>query len=777
MREFPEVFKAITGYEHYDFQYKITETILSGKNLILKAPTGSGKTWSALVPFIMAVENCLPFPQKMIYSLPLRTLANSLYKTVSENEYIQEKNIEVSLQTGESPSDRFFESDIIFTTIDQTLSSILMFPYSLPQKLANINAGAILSSYLVFDEFHLLDPGRSFSTTVNILKKLKGITPFCLMTATLSKDVLDELALYLDADIISLSENEVQNLKNYNNPKTIFVHSDHLMVESIIQLHRKRSIIITNTVDRCQEIYHLLNEKRIEGTEIICIHSHFFENDRKEKEDKIKELFGEGSKSNAILVSTQVIEVGIDISCEIMHTEISPINSLIQRAGRCARFENEAGQLHVYNIKPDNDGKVKYLPYSSKLCELTFKELSIKNGANLDYFISQEIIDRVLTETELKDFEGVKCGKEFSIYKAWSSKDKRLGRDLIRDINSVSLILMPDKNFDYDSPFNYETLSVNPYSLRSKLNDMNVSNGDWLVATIEENNFIDSFESDYTFKSIDLEQIDYINPIIVNSNYASYSKKIGLNFLNIGSGYHSKKVPKNKEIPKYSYKKDTYQKHITSMIRVYDQKYKPKEEYTFLKLQNIIAEQISPLPFSIDEIIKFIIILHDYGKLNLKWQEIAVSFQKTKGYSEGEVLAHTDFDAGKDKSLKFPPHAGIGAMVALSLIEEMVEDKVLCEILTESVSTAIIHHHSVNTVNSIPYTIIDKNIVLELIRKYCPSLSGFDPDKELLERWENTESLENFLVTYESDIGNFLYFMFARILRLCDQKSFEINGD
>ncbi len=777
MRKFQEVFKAITGYNHYDFQYEITKRILSGKNLILKAPTGSGKTWSAIVPFIMAVENGLPFPRKMIYSLPLRTLANSLYKTVSENEYIQKRNISVSLQTGENPSDRFFESDIIFTTIDQTLSSILMFPYSLPKKLANINAGAVLSSYLVFDEFHLLDPRRSFSTTVNILKKIQEITPFCLMTATLSSDVLYELALYLDADVISLSENEIQKLKNYNNPKKIVVHSDYLTVENIIQLHQKRSIVITNTVDRCQEIFHLLNEKGIEGTEIICIHSRFFEDDRKEKEDKIKELFGEGSKSNAILVSTQVIEVGIDISCETMHTEISPINSLIQRAGRCARFENETGQLHVYNIMPDYEGKVSYLPYKRKLCEFTFTELSIKNGNNLDYLVSQEIIDRVLTQTELKEFEGVKYGKSSSINTAWFSKDKRLGRDLIRDINSVNLILMPDKDYDYDSPFNYETLSVNPHFLRSKLNNIDVNNGDWLVATIDENNFIDSFESDYTLRSIDLEQIDYINPIIINSNYVSYCEKIGLNFLNIGSGYRSKKVAKNKEIPKYSYKKDTYQEHIVSMIRVYDQKYKPKEEYTFVKLQNMIAEQVSPLPFSIDEILKFIIILHDYGKLNLKWQKKAVDFQKTKGYSEGEILAHTDFDPDKDKSLKFPPHAGIGAMVAFRLTEKMVEHESLCEVLAKSVSTAIIHHHSVSTVNSIPYKIIDKNIVLELIRKYCPGLSWFDPDKDLLEQWESDESLERFLVAYESDIENFLYFLFARILRLCDQKSFEIDGD
>ena len=63
-----------------------------------------------------------------------------------------------SVQTGDRPEDPRLEADIVFTTIDQALSSFLLAPYGLSYRSANLNAGAVASSYLVFDEFHLFDP-------------------------------------------------------------------------------------------------------------------------------------------------------------------------------------------------------------------------------------------------------------------------------------------------------------------------------------------------------------------------------------------------------------------------------------------------------------------------------------------------------------------------------------------------------------------------------------------------------------------------------------------
>jgi len=173
---------------------------------------------------------------------------------------------------------------------------------------------------------------------------------------------------------------------------------------------------------------------------------------------------------------------------------------------------------------------------------------------------------------------------------------------------------------------------------------------------------------------------------------------------------------------------------------------------------------------------KFVIILHDYGKLNRKWQDAAINFQRTKGYVEGEILAHTDFDAESDKRLELPPHAGIGALVAYHILGELIEDDFLCEVLAKAISTSIIQHHSVKTHTTIPYRIAveNKNVVMGLLQKYCPNLMNFNLQDEVLTEWKTSEHFEKFLVQYDTDVETFLYFVLVRALRLCDQKSFDV---
>src|SRR5690606_40184793 len=76
------------------------------------------------------------------------------------------ERLPVNILTGEAPHDPKFEAGLTFATIDQVWSSYLLAPYSLSSRLANFNAGAIVSSYLVFDEFHLFDPHSTLPTTL-----------------------------------------------------------------------------------------------------------------------------------------------------------------------------------------------------------------------------------------------------------------------------------------------------------------------------------------------------------------------------------------------------------------------------------------------------------------------------------------------------------------------------------------------------------------------------------------------------------------------------------
>ena len=195
----PDLFHTLTNHHPYNFQTQAIARILNHQNTILRAPTGSGKTETAIAPFIFAKTLNLDFPNKLIYVVPLRTLANSLRQRVEtlvtnwKKFYPLSRSLVVTLQTGENPEDPRFEGDIIFCTIDQLLSSFLNIPYSVGRGSGNVNAGAVFASYLVFDELHLLDPQRSFTTVLKVLQEVKGISPFLLMTATLTNELATQI--------------------------------------------------------------------------------------------------------------------------------------------------------------------------------------------------------------------------------------------------------------------------------------------------------------------------------------------------------------------------------------------------------------------------------------------------------------------------------------------------------------------------------------------------------------------------------------------------------
>lgn len=133
---------------------------------------------------------------------------------------------------------------------------------------------------------------------------------------------------------------------------------------------------------------------------VSLLHSRFLPSDRKVKEEALKQTFGKKGCNQDdgychVLISTQVIEAGIDITCDVMHTMLCPMNALLQRAGRCARFAGQVGTVKVYRKisvigeelekltrSEDDDDQVaemdgkrsrcKFLPYKDSVCESTW---------------------------------------------------------------------------------------------------------------------------------------------------------------------------------------------------------------------------------------------------------------------------------------------------------------------------------------------------------------------------------------------------------------------
>jgi CRISPR-associated endonuclease/helicase Cas3 len=806
----------IPGFNPYDYQIEVNDLLMRGKNIIISVPTGSGKTWASVLPFLYAryIGN-IHFPQKMIYNLPLRALANSIHADVSEvlNKYNSLEGT-ISIHTGEYKNDEHFESDIIFSTIDQTLSNFLCFPLSLSKRQANINAGALIGSYLVFDEFHLLEPKLSMSTTLGMLKILKKLCRFCIMTATLSEKYITELKETLNAEVVSIDDfpddeviiNSLRIPEGYEAKKTVIVKDETINTQTILKQHKSKTIVICNRVEKAQQLYNGIVASDLEGfqnlqgldkSNIICLHSHFFDEDRKKKEEDLKRIFGSKNEESAILISTQVIEAGMDISCDTMHVEISPVNSFLQRAGRCARWANEYGEIHVYDILEleerekleigtANEEEVKqkkainnkYLPYDPSLCKVTFEKL--KQISSLNKNVSQQLVDDILTNQELKDYFNIKQDNfnRSKIQQSWESCEKNMYSQTIRDIQSIEIAII-----DYASemrgtfiPYKYQTIGLYKWSFikwaKEILNSRDFDIDDDVIFIARKNS--ESSIIDFDTNDLDnysLEVVRTIEPlkhcydtVFVDKSIFRYNSGAGLE-LGEGIACSPLKPYEKKEKEITEYRKDTFEQHNKAIIGCYEQEFKPKLEFIFKQLNKYWEESIDW-----DKLIKAMICLHDYGKLNSAWQKPMRELQKLKGnYEPNEVLAHSDFNELSDKELEQqsgaknkPPHAGIGSIAFLESSKDII-DSANYEDLANSVLTAILKHHGVETETYPDFSISDENY-----KEVDKLLENININTKLIRKARGGK-LTDFLPTNNEEWV--IYFFLVRILRICDQKA------
>jgi CRISPR-associated endonuclease/helicase Cas3 len=361
-RHFAEYFNILTNHVCWGFQEDIAGLLLKGKSVVFRAPTGSGKTWTTIAPFLFSTYVGQKMADRLIYALPLRSLASTLHKSTieaisrihpvsanaRERKYPSDQ-LYCSLQIGGQTNDPFFEGDIVFCTIDQLLSGYLMLPLSMPPRLGNLVAGALAGSYVIFDEAHLLDSRIALGTVIEFLDRFRGLVKFALMTATISDESMEWLANRLGAEAVRIPPDQIRRLPIHENKRRTWQWRGEELTASHVQAaHRgQRTLVIVNRVPRAQELYEeITHDPNLRSTRVACLHSRFFAEDRTRTEASLDRWFGpDASENDVILVTTQVVEAGIDISADQILTELAPMNSLVQRAGRTARYKNAPREL------------------------------------------------------------------------------------------------------------------------------------------------------------------------------------------------------------------------------------------------------------------------------------------------------------------------------------------------------------------------------------------------------------------------------------------------
>jgi CRISPR-associated endonuclease/helicase Cas3 len=790
----------------YPYQERVKELIQAGKSVILQAPTGAGKTRAALSPFIENFfdRNDGSTPRKCIYSVPMRVLANQFeteYKKLSSSyQRRNREEIKVTIQTGERPEDREFKGDLIFCTIDQFLSSYLTMPYGLPRRLANLNAGALVGSYLVFDEFHLLDPDSTLPSTLYAVKRLSRVAPVLLMTATFSKSVLNALKdeLY-NAEIVLVDPDEARLIETSfgeteTRKRTWQVAEAQLSADAILEKHKKRSLAICNTVRRAQELYRELRDSDLvkeKGIDVLLLHSRFLQEDRQEVEQKIKTLFGrDNSGGSVIAVATQTIEVGVDITSETLHTELAPASALIQRAGRCARYAGEQGQVIVYPVD-------KLSPYGTesensawgKEMRIAFEWLKEHSGEVFDFGKEQEFVNAVATPRDKSTLLKLSAGEPSrtqAIHNVLVGADLANAiRLLVRDADSKRVLIHPNPDELTLNPF-----LVNGFNLPTKTlfgmlkewleRDVDV---DWRVRRlIESPDSDESNRTEYGWERLsDSSQLTATQIIVVNPELAGYLKAEGFISDKGNTGFVSTMpdIEARADREGFSYHKESYEDHIKRVLEAFQDISLKELIYSAKALEQAAGWSDG----SVMRAVWLACLFHDVGKLSEGWQGWARAYQKqismpvpanfAVGHTENEWKnkEHKEAEKAVHKKHPKPNHAGESALATAKVIARSFSKTE--EGLAKAILTAITRHHT-------PFASECKTYVLEeQAENHIYATLDFVPAEirqrvnlELLRSESKTiqNSFSNLLIAPDDTFGWMAYALLARALRRSDQE-------
>ena len=307
----------------------------------------------------------------------MRTLVDQVRENVDkwlDRLDLQDKVAVAVLIGGDADRDwaRKPEQDaILIGTQDMLLSRALnrgygLFPTAWPIEFGLLNNDC----FWVVDEVQLMDNGLPTSLQLESLRRKIGTYGRChtmWMSATVNKSNLATVDFDEDEHVllsaakpntrVTMAKKTLSKLDGVEAKGESYSTSD---ARKILECHKgKLTLIIVNRVSRAQSLY--LSIKRLvdDKTEVVLVHSRFRPSERREL-NRILASTVDDPDRGIIIVSTQAVEAGVDISSHTMITELAPITSMVQRFGRCNRRGEHKHDAQIFWI---DAGKSDTAPY------------------------------------------------------------------------------------------------------------------------------------------------------------------------------------------------------------------------------------------------------------------------------------------------------------------------------------------------------------------------------------------------------------------------------
>lgn len=433
----------------YPLSMKSTES--NKPHTIVVACTGAGKT-----DFLF--RRC---KGRVFYTLPFQASINAMFQRVSGELKKDNPNLDIRLLHSASSlaiNGNTVEEKIIQGHIGSAIKILT------PHQIAGIIFGTngyeatlidIKGCDVILDEIHTYtDITRAIVLkVVHVLKNLG--CRIHVGTATMPSDLYSQILELLGKENVlevKLSDDELYQFDRHFVHKIDSWKSSFGIISQAIE-EDKKVLLVCNRVQSAQQVFALIKEKYPHIPSML-LHSRFKRGVREEMEKKLigKEKKGQStghfntSDKACVVVSTQVVEVSLDISFDLLVTECAPLDAMIQRFGRINR-KRDVKTLGTFKpvyviVPPETEKEAK--PYDLKVLQDSYAQLP-ENGVLHERDIQQKInaVFPVIEMPEIEEHAIFKKTGEWVINKLTHRPTSYLLERL--EIDSVSCIVEDDE--------------------------------------------------------------------------------------------------------------------------------------------------------------------------------------------------------------------------------------------------------------------------------------------------------------------------------------------
>lgn len=521
------------GKDFYNHQKTCGDTL---GNVILTAPTGSGKTESALLWLRRQMRE---FGHgRVFYLLPFTASINAMFERLegTEKGLGKEKVGVVHGKLNDYLFDYFEDFQYSYAQRKEEIKSLcekfrtlqvpmkVATPFQVLKHLFGLKGFEqgifeMAGGYFIFDEIHAYSPDVFAQLLVlleYVTRKLDG--KVLIMTATLPPFLRSYLEKAVgDFTVITADEKLYESFDRHSVQIRPGLLSQNLEEISNLLESGRKVLVVCNTIKQAQAVYQKLSCK---AKHHVLLHGGFNGRDRNAHEGQLKGFENmEKVDGSILLVGTQAIEVSLDIDYDIIFTEPAPLDALIQRFGRVNR-KREKGICPVI-VFSERNASDKFI-YPDEVVNRTL-----------------EVLQKIISEGSVIHEKQLDLHLEF-VYPAWSKKDMQLfetTRDFLKDALEHLLPMLHSKRSEDEFYSRFDGIKVLPSwfenEYRGLLNEFRFIEAERLKVQIRKGKFAQLMqENDKNLKKESFfwegnKKLLQVNYWVL---YKEYDSAVGLDF-------------------------------------------------------------------------------------------------------------------------------------------------------------------------------------------------------------------------------------------------------